>query len=205
MFLIVPAINSNYTLHLGRYLVFMFPTALLLVSEALNFGMSLKTPAWLASSFKLVFIAIFALLFLIPVYRIRDYYRHCEISGKTRERYFFLTDVLKTSTVKNPLVLLDEDTGETSDFHHFLRENRYACHVVKFKDARKQGANLKEFVARSIQIKQDEIYDGIILILSPGTRRFVLSQYPNSMFLGQIDARFEDAIADFYRVYQINS
>ena len=131
----------------GKIPVFMFPTALLLVSEALNFGMSLKTPAWLASSFKLVFMAIFALKFLIPVYRIRDYYRHCEISGKTRERYFFLTDVLKTSTVKNPLVLLDEDTGETSDFHHFFVRIGMLAMSSSLK-RRKQGANLKEFVAR---------------------------------------------------------
>lgn len=205
MFLIVPAINSNYTLHLGRYLVFMFPTALILVSEALNLGMSLKTPVRLARISKLVFVCLFALLFLIPVFRIKDYYRHCEITGKTRERYFFLADLLKTSILKNPLVLLDEDTRETSDFHHFLRENRFECHVVKFKDARKQGADLKEFVARSIQVKGNENLDGIILILSPSTRRFVLSQYPDSAFLGQIDARFENAIADFYRVYQINS
>lgn len=203
MFLIIPVINSNYTLYLGRYLVFMFPPALILVSETLNRGLDTTAPGRLAGIPKLLSVALFALLFLMPVYRIRLYYGECEASGKTRERYFHLADLLKTSTLQRPLVLLDEDTGETFEFLHFLRENRYACHPVRFREARRHGGNLNEFVARSVKTDKHEEHDGIILIISPAARRYVLCQNSVTSFLGQVDARSGDRITDFYRVYQI--
>ncbi len=203
MFLTIPVINSGYVLHLGRYLVFMFPPALILVAETLDKSLKSFTQKYAVLISRLAVTAVFALLFILPVRHISDYYRYCEEHGRTRERYFHALEIIQSSTVQNPLILVDDTIAESSEFIHFFRENRYPCHPVRFSDHFWSQSALEDIAGRIRQIESSQNYDGIILMLTPSVRRDILCNIPVTEFLGQVDARFYDRVVDFFRIYQL--
>ncbi len=226
MFLIIPSLNSNYTLNLGRYLVFMFPPALILVAAAVDRIMALgmrspsgdrimaagmKSPSGDRRSQVAGFLAhgvgilILMTLFLVPLRNIRQYYRQCELEGMTRDRYFQLAGLLGESGLENPLVILDQETGEALEFRHFIRESGYRCEMVKFRDNQGFPEKLETVFGQIAGVNEPGKYDGLLLVLSPWTRHAVLCELDGMRFIGQVDARFRGDIIDFYRVYEVGS
>lgn len=205
MFLIIPALNSNYTLNLGRYLVFMVPPGLILVAESLDWMLSATCTGWKWRVRQCAAIAIIMIMFLVPLRNIREYYRQCEFEGMTRGRYFQLAALLGESGMNNPLVILDEETGEALEFRHFIRESGYRCEMVKFRDERGFPVKLETVFSQIGGVTEPGGYDGLLLVLSPWTRAAVLCELGSVRFLGQVDARFSGEIIDFYRVYEVGS
>lgn len=204
-FLIIPAINSNYSLNLGRYLVFMFPTALILISETLNRLMSLELRQFSGRVLRAGVLAVLVLLVLYPLLQVRAYYGHCETHGLTRERYHRLDEIIQETGLEHPLIILDKETGEGNDFHQYLREEGYTCHFERFRDKRGDYININKIRSKIGLEQYDKGFDGVILVLAPWNRRYLLNQLNVNRFLGQIDAWFDNELVDFYRVYQLNS
>ena len=215
MFLIIPALNSNYTVNLGRYLVFMFPPALILIAAAIDRMLAAgpvdpadsSSGGWWLRLRRLALQgfagAVLMLMFLVPLRNIHDYYRRCEFEGMTRDRYFRLAGLLAQSNLENPLVILDQETGEALEFRHFIRESGYRCEMVKFRDERGFPETLETVFGGIAGANEPGRHDGLLLVLSPWTRAAVLCELGNVRLLGQVDALFSGDIIDFYRVYEV--
>jgi hypothetical protein len=203
-FLIIPAINSNYTLNLGRYLVFMFPAALILLAEAVNYLMQRRKDQGIRGTWchRTAFIIV-VMLFIYPMLNIQTYYAYCRDNGLTRERYHRLDMMIQNSDLEHPLLVLDQETGEADDFHQYLREEGYTCFYTRFRNQRGVYRDIGEIGREISAVKMDQHHDGVILIVAPWNRYFVLKSIPVKKLLGQIDIRFEDKFVDFYRVYRL--
>jgi len=202
-FLIIPSINSNYTLYLGRYLVFIFPTALILIGETLHWLLSLNFKYYTGQILRYGVILLFILLVMYPLVQVKSYYLYCDSNGFTRERYQRLSEMLSDTGLKAPMIILDQETGEGNDFHQFLKEEGFACQFELFRNANHNYIGLKKLKSDINKIRQSKKYDGIILIAAPWNRYNLLNQLKIDRCLGQIDARFENGIVDFYRVYVV--
>lgn len=200
-FLIIPAINSNYSLYLGRYLVFMFPPALILVAESLHGLLSLELKPLVRGPIRLGTLSLLVVLTLFPLVQVFAYYHTCDYNGLTRERYHRLDEIVAVSGYQNPLIVLDQETGEANEFLQFLREEGYACQFHKFRDHRGDPVDLTDILADIQSGSQSPEIDGIVYILAPWNRYRLLQHLPVDRFLGQIDARFESGLVDFYRAY----
>ncbi|HPQ41908.1 MAG TPA: glycosyltransferase family 39 protein, partial [bacterium] len=114
-FLIIPALNSNYSLYLGRYLVFMFPPALILAAESLDRLLRLRIRRPGPVVIRAGALAVFALMFVVPLVQIRAFYAACESSGLTRERFHRLDHMIRDTGLNSPLIILDQETGAGDD------------------------------------------------------------------------------------------
>ncbi|GEM_PF-7069239 len=138
--ILIPLANRTYNFALGRYLVFLFPLASILIALAMttiaDHARSISKKLLRVSAVSLV---LSALVFFIvfPINGIRTYYAEQIRLGETSRPYWNLKTIADTYRNRSSLIFVDDALPWGFNMTQFLREDGFQARLLYWDDPRK--------------------------------------------------------------------
>ncbi len=202
-FLLIPILNSNYTLYLGRYLVFLFPLAAILISETLfslnNWEASRRhcTVCWGVRGF---IAAMLIGLIVFPVFQIRNYYAFAKDTGINRYQFVDMIGLIDDTGFNDPIIFVDDSVYRFIDYRQILMEDGKDCEGFNWI-----GDDVTIPLSRDLQERILTYRDrDIIVAVAPWNRKSFLERIPVTRLLGHVDYTDASGWHDVFQIYEVD-
>ncbi len=206
--LLIPAINKNYTIFLGRYLVFLFPLATILCSLGLSslwtHGVLCKNRFYKFGVQSGVYLAMGVFL-ILPIHQIMQYYSDAMKIGETRHHFKQFLTLIEENELKKPFIFLDDSPTIAKDFRQFLEED--GKNVIMFEWDQDGNGHLQDrmFQEKLMAIRRRYPSRRIIAAVSFWNRESFLKCIPIRRILGNIDRVGSGGWGNVYQVYELTT